>query len=171
VERDPIGLKGGTNLFVYSAGDPIRNSDPTGLVKRGSGWSTSQWHEIQQAEGAIRQELHKACECNRDGSTSCIPCEVVSRLLSALNNSTVSEAPLYNVETKRSDCGLGMIGGSGVFLSPAAFTDACPKCLAINLYHELLHNAGLDHDPSPAGPGINDLENRCMNNLCKKGGK
>jgi RHS repeat-associated protein len=33
VSRDPIGYKGGTNLFSYTSNNPISYNDPTGLVK------------------------------------------------------------------------------------------------------------------------------------------
>jgi RHS repeat-associated protein len=34
IESDPIGLEGGVNLFVYSESDPLRLSDPFGLLPR-----------------------------------------------------------------------------------------------------------------------------------------
>jgi RHS repeat-associated protein len=30
---DPMGLRGGTNLFLYTGADPIRSSDPLGLIR------------------------------------------------------------------------------------------------------------------------------------------
>jgi RHS repeat-associated protein len=168
VESDPLGLKAGINTYTYVENNPLGSTDPLGLVKRGTGWSGPQWALIKQAENKIRQQLNKACSCTRSGSTSCIPCQVVPGLLNALNNSAVIEASLFNEETQRSDCGVGGIGGTTVYLSPAAFTKSC-GCLASTLYHELLHNAGLEHEASAAGPGVNDLEQRCAGNLCGKG--
>jgi hypothetical protein len=158
------------NTYSYVGADPIWSSDPLGLVTRGGGWSNPQWALIKQAENTIRQELNKGCSCDKGGGKSCIPCEVAKGLLNALNTSEVVEAPLIDPDTGQPDCGFGGIGGSRVFLSPAAFTKSC-DCLASTLYHELLHNAGLDHDPTVNGPGIRDLEKRCMGNLCKKSSK
>jgi hypothetical protein len=162
LEADPIGLDGGISPYVYVQSNPISFDDPFGLLKRGPGWSGPAWAKIQLAEAAIRQELSKSCSCPASGGTGgCIPCAQLPNLLSALNSSAVSEAPLGG------DCGFGAISGRQIYLSPAAVTKKC-DCLASTLYHELLHNAGLDHDPSANGPGVNDLEKRCMGTLCKK---
>jgi RHS repeat-associated protein len=166
-ESDPMGLNAGVNTYAYVQSDPIGSGDPLGLVKRGLGWSNPQWSAIKQAESRIRQELGKGCSCPNGGGKSCIPCEVAKGLVNALNTSEVVEAPLLNPDAGRSDCGVGGIPGSRVFLSPAAFTKRC-DCLASTLYHELLHNAGLDHDPTTNGPGVTDLEKRCMGNLCNR---
>ena len=167
VESDPLGLKGGSNTYAYVEDSPLGSVDPLGLVKRGPGWSNPQWALIKQAENRIRQQVSKACLCTRAGGTSCIPCEVAHNLLNALNTSEVIEAPLFNEETQMSDCGVGGIGATTLYLSPVAFTKSC-GCLASTLYHELLHNSGLEHQASAAGPGVNDLEQRCAGSLCAK---
>jgi hypothetical protein len=159
LEADPIGLTAGVNPYAYVENNPIGFADPRGLVKRGPGWSGPQWAQIQAAEARIRSELNK-CSCP-NGTPGCIPCDLRPSLLSVLSSSTVTEAPLGG------DCGVGAIPGAQIYLSPVAFTRKC-DCLASTLYHELLHNIGLEHDPSEAGPGVNALEKACIGSLCKK---
>jgi RHS repeat-associated protein len=47
VSEDPIGLDGGTNLYRYSANDPINSSDPSGLVRCYGDWyaSVTRWRD------------------------------------------------------------------------------------------------------------------------------
>jgi RHS repeat-associated protein len=163
-QSDPVGLNGGINTYAYVQDDPTESSDPRGLLKRGSGWSNPQWAGIKQAESTIRQELSKSCSCHATSSANgCIPCDWVGNLLGQLDRSVVSEAPLGD------DCGVGAIPGNQIYLSPVAFTKRC-NCLASTLYHELLHNTGLDHDNVTPGPepGVDTMERRCMGHLCRK---
>ena len=159
IESDPIGLDAGINTYTYVQDGPIGVADPLGLVARGGGWSNPRWTKMKQAEAAIRQELPKNCSCAANSGNGCIPCDVAKNLLDRLNNSEVVEAPLGG------DCGFAGPGYK-LYLSPAAFTKKC-DCLASTLYHELLHNAGYEHDATENMPGIRELEKKCMSNLCK----
>ena len=166
VESDPLGLRGGSNsTYDYVRGSPVTSSDPLGLLVRGNGWSGPQWRDIQNAENKIRNELRRSCSCHKNSSDdSCIPCELVDVLLSRLDTVTVGYAPLAG------NCGFTPPGQSaGLFLSEVAWDKGrCPRCLTINLFHELLHTTGLQDDPGPAPLGpVYDLERGCMNNLCR----
>jgi hypothetical protein len=125
--------------------------------------------QIQQAEKRIRDELQKALSCRKDGKGSCIPPVVAENLNNLkytlqdhLNLGFVAVDPTYE------ECGHAPQSGWKVTLSSLAFTKAC-DCLASTLYHELLHNYGLDDQPTVTLPSTYDLEGRCMSALCKKG--
>ena len=166
VESDPIGLRGGsTSTYTYAEADPVWNADPLGLLVPESGITygpRGNWPAIQQAVAKIGKELSRSCGCHADG---CIPCEYVPALRHKLQNSTVSVGYLGD-----DGCGLGDLPGHWIVLSPRAFSHACSGCLASTMYHELLHNMGLEHDDHtpPPGIGVDTLERRCMGHLCSK---
>ena len=158
IESDPIGLGGGLNTYRYAANRPTIAMDSTGLVLRGPGWSDTEWKQIQAAEQQIRNELSKACSCPKDGNESCIPCEspLLSNLRTALDTSTVYPGD--------QDCGSAPVGAKWLRLTPKAFTSPGCACLAVSLYHELLHDAGLSHyDP---GDPVSAMDRNCRGNLC-----
>jgi RHS repeat-associated protein len=172
VESDLIGQHGGLDTYVYVGESPTDGVDPLGTLRQGSGFSgpsDPRWQSIQQAEAKIRKELQKASACHRNpNQDSCIPPFVADNLnnllypfASRLDLSIVS----FDPNTPSNECASGATPGWTISVGPQAYTSNC-ACLASTLYHELLHNIGLQHYPTSDGPGIYDLESRCMGNLC-----
>jgi hypothetical protein len=159
--RSPIASN-----YSYVSSDPVGSSDRLGLLKRGNNVLNPDWDDIQKAEAKIKQELLKASACHQNNKDdSCIPPDKVESLLRVIESSWVS----YDPWMQDGYCGTGSTPGWYVTLGPQAFSNQGCGCLASTLYHELLHNIGLDHPDTAAGPGVNSLEKRCMGNLCKKG--
>jgi RHS repeat-associated protein len=158
VESDPIGLKAGVNTYSYVRGRPLTLSDPSGLLARGNGLSDSDWNEVQKAEAHIRRELGRSCSCHAQGPEGCIPCDLVPDLLKALDTAFV-----YG-RTIAGTCGEAGIFSRYVVVTPDAFKSPGCSCLALTIYHELLHDVGLGHG---RGDPVGALDQKCRGNLCK----
>jgi RHS repeat-associated protein len=155
---DPIGLRGGLNTFGYVKNKPIRFTDPMGLLIRGQGCTNGQWAELQGAEQRIRKELSKCDSCHKDGD-GCIPCSYKKLLLDQLAISRVDCGNAYL-------CGSVTEPGTDDFtVYPPAFVNPRCSCLALTVFHELLHNLGLSHS-SPKGDRVSELDLRCRRGLC-----
>jgi RHS repeat-associated protein len=156
IESDPIGLNGGSfSTYAYAGGNPVGDSDPSGLLVRGGGWSDKEWSDIQRAEAKIRKELAKSCSCHKNGADGCIPCDLSESLLNRLDTMVVIYRSLNG------DCGATppVANPKGFALSRKAWK--CGGCLASTIYHELLHTTGLLDPEAP------ELEDKCIGNLCE----
>ena len=170
IESDPLGVSAGINTYVYSDGSPILNSDPSGLLVRGSGWSNRQWSDIQNAEARIRNELAKGCSSCPKGDKSCVPCSLIPLLLEKLDS---VEVKAYVFPDPR-DCGYTPPTTPPlllILLSKKAW-NCHPGCLASTLYHELLHTTNLIFDDStPTSPPADYLERKCIGAFCGSSSK
>jgi RHS repeat-associated protein len=172
VESDPIGQHGGLNTYSYVLNSPVDYVDSLGALRQGGGFTgptDPKWQSVEQAEAKIRNELQKAAACHANGKDySCIP-PFVAENLSNMLFPFVSRLDMsfVNYQPGRGNCGGGATPGWNINLGPQSFTQQC-GCLASTIYHELLHNIGLDHPDTQNGPGINQLEAKCMSHLCGK---
>jgi RHS repeat-associated protein len=169
VESDPLGLRAGIDTYLYVRANPISNGDPTGLLVQGWGWNgplaDMDWPDVKAAEAKIRSALGRSCSCRRDGSGSCIPCELLPPLLNLLDTAVVN----YAIVIQGHGCGSAPKGGgTWMTLSSRAFgSTSCSGCLASTIYHELLHDMGWLHpiDPNDFDP-VNSAEGACFGDLC-----
>lgn len=74
IQSDPLGLVGGTNTYAYAASNPVRFSDPMGLLRGGSGGFQNQsgcGNEVGQViyVCVLMDALPNACRywCERAG--------------------------------------------------------------------------------------------------------
>lgn len=69
VESDPIGLRGGINTFAYVDNDPIRWSDPSGLVKIHGNWCGPDWTGGRKEEySPVNSSLYKSATTPLDSA-------------------------------------------------------------------------------------------------------
>jgi len=137
--RDPIGLKGGINPFIYARSSPLRFLDPSGERLIPMLCDATQSARIQGAEAQIRDATQRCVTCedrtlingllDQDLQVTCVPQELVDEV-----------GPLDL-------CG-GTSGGE-ILITPAGFhsPERC-GCLESVVFHELFHLIGGEESPT-----------------------
>jgi len=167
VESDPVGLYGGLNTYAYVSSRPLRSRDAVGLLQFEDSNS-----KHNQAANKVEQLL--ASNCGNCSGGSCFPCELKPELQrkflesdvrSTMSNYAMAKGGL----TQR--CAFSHAGGSTISMAfnQSGFQDKFCQCEATILFHELLHEVGLEHPGDPRDPNdpVNSIEEKC--DLCVKG--
>jgi RHS repeat-associated protein len=137
LSRDPIGERGGENLYAYAAGDPVDNNDPSGLIVKVVASDPAIAHTLMNAYAYLNAHSPTARSFNADLE----------------NSSTVYKieptSDMKNDEYCPSDDTLGCEGHANT-----VFVDACdfplipttagmqPITLPVLIGHELGHAWG-----------------------------
>ncbi|WP_235504169.1 MULTISPECIES: RHS repeat-associated core domain-containing protein [unclassified Acidovorax] len=185
VQSDPIGVKGGMNTLLYAKANTLKNSDPLGLFSISGDCTVLQVAELELAARRVRELLEKECKGIDCRKSACMPNEWCDRMLEVFNRVKVNCTQTDNIKIGglidiSAACAFAPVGGDSVTFKPKGFRykpgedDKCGGCPARSLYHELFHNAGLDHGPQIPSllyggilfDEVSEYESRCANKLC-----
>jgi RHS repeat-associated protein len=176
-ESDPIGLKGGKNLFLFARANGVVNFDPLGLLTAYKKCDADQTQKIKDAEKKI-MDLLKDCKEDCDaGGNSCVPCKDVKKLRERLQSMSIQCSDGGGCGQENPVGGWFGIGAQ-ITVYPATFDPKQCGCLEASIFHEVLHSVSGRHikpyndkapscsDPTAGGDPIYGTERKCFPCAC-----
>jgi len=141
LSRDPIGEKGGMNLYAFVGGDPLNRIDPIGLLKF-EGCSPARQTQIEKD---FKDFCNKVDTTAKSAFRCCVNhFNIPDRLKSKCNrgNELTIKCEQASTGSCNGACGWSLPGGSVIHLCPDQWTN--PGCgdVGCTLLHEMTHQIG-----------------------------
>ena len=125
---DPVGLRGGVNLFAYTSGRPTYQTDPLGREVRTVGCNATQSAAIQLAA----QDADAA-------SQTCLPCQYRAKFRNTIRNEVVIECWAFQPDPARPVCAGTTSSGAIMLVTHQMTNEGGCGCLKSQIMHEVLH--------------------------------
>ena len=145
IQSDPMGLRGGINTYVYARANPLKYSDPRGLLVRGENCTDGQWAAVMAAEAKVRAKI-----------ATCVDCPDRERFKQRLDTLLVNCLDTSTDVLGNRNCGYSFMDGSEMWLTPAGFTSTTCGCLEATVVHEIGHTIGYNEEKT------SNLDQRCF---------